>query len=273
MNEFKISIHYYFDQTQSVSENMGFYQEGLRCVSDNNTTYPVYVLWPDNVSQDNLVTTETITHSNLTDLLDISSETKKRNIKEWKRRLNELAVMYDNTDNSLKWAHQNSNDINIFNLPAINTTESKRLDNTSKHRPKGIGIAWRCVCKYENPSYTTYNTSNLIRSDRYDHTTSLGININNGDNIEILIKQIEEEYQLQSETDSHVREWYYKAGSSSNLDLWSNDSHYGGRIWYFTSYDNNSEWQPLYSLYASTDINDWNNLWDEYVNALCFHYT
>ena len=269
----KMSFYYYYDETQPPPEDNIGTLRSFRYVTSSGVQYPIYVLWPNSVTQAPLTFDNTLIPSQIPSITTITDTAKENNVNKWKVRLRNVAQFFDQKDDGLKWAYQNANPNNIFTAPMINTVDANRLDNTSKHYPKGIGIAWRSVCAYEFMNYSPYGTPNMIRTDRYDPLTGIPINISNGDGLEELVKQIEIEYEFYEYSEENlltnpIRKWYYTAGNATNLNIWTGNGYYGNNVWQFTSFQGDTQYQGAYSLYSAAEINDWNDLWNEYVNAL-----
>ena len=266
----KISFFYYYDETQPPPEDNIGVLGSFRYVTPSGVQYPTYVLWPNSVTQEALTFDNTLVPSQIASITTITDDAKSKNITNWKTRLNFIALMFDNKDVSFKWAHQDANNSNISTPLAVGSDSAKKLDNTGKHYPKGIGIAWRAVCAYEDPSYTVYGVPNLIRTDGSDPMTATPINVVDGTGLETLVKQIENEYNFRDYDDelliNSVRNWYFMTGQTNNLILWS--GYYANTTWYFTNYSGAQKGEGLYSLYSAMNPQDWNDLWGQYVNAL-----
>ena len=223
------------------------------------TPYPQYRLWP--TGEQNAPLTGGTTQGHGAALTDAQ---KALVTTGWKERLNRLAYWFEENDRAKKWAHESSGGDEIAST--IDTTNQQRLNNTSRHWVKGIGMAWRIVKTFEDSNYSTHPVATTIRTDPTDVDTAVTINAATGANIDLMITMLENEYRINAGNTGLVNNpilvWHYAAGGSTNLATWN--SYYSSRQWWFTNYSTAS---GQYIWFTATNAADWSDLWDEFTKA------
>ena len=224
-----------------------------------STPYPQYRLWP--VGEMNAPLTGGTERGHAGTLTDAQKELITV---DWKERLNTLAYWFEANDRAKKWAHESSGGDVI--AATIDATNQDRLNNTSRHWVKGIGMAWRIVKEFEDNTYSSHPVATSVRTNPTDANSAVTINAFTGAGIDEMITALENEYRIFSQIEGDVNNpilvWHYAAGSTTNLSTWK--AYYNARQWWFTNYGTAS---GAYIWFTAATAEDWSDLWDQFTKA------
>ena len=258
-NRINFSIRYYYDENTDAP-----YLEPVL----GSAVYPNYPRWNSLETQVPLIADTELSAEEV-------AAVKAENVSRWKIRLNRLAFYFEGNDQAQKWALESSGDKSA--IPMILDTENQgRLDNTSRHWVKGLGMAWRVISLYEDEDYTDYAVPARVRTDSSDLATEVTIDTTTGVGIDEMLAALEAEYRIAAyeaeEVNNPILVWHYAAGGDANRAIWS--AYYGARQWWFTNYNVAQGAYRWFTAAVATEAmdgnpatNDWTDLWDEYTKA------
>ena len=259
--------------------------EPLKVFSEPSV-FPTYFIWPDGETELPQTVTSTSSASIATaptgiERLNGRLAAKTRAIENWKNRLHNLALVFEESNHVIRWVEEDlkgtkSNpkiclaiEDTVANAPYVSMG-----DNAAVHWPKLIGLGWRIVSYYENPNYSKYPVAldSGFMHNGSAFQVSLNTTIAADSNIDPLISIIEAEFDLKSKKRS-LYAWYMGAGKNETVwtgyydseQLWlsnvTNEAYTGSSMIYQASAGGTG-------ANAWTVEDDWGDLYTEFKKCL-----